>query len=157
MSQKKTLGTVTECIEICDDSVSLLSDVNLSVLNTSPLLIEEKCGEIAKSDEKDKGKWFHAKPSRLNFASLFHGGSHRKYKRFVSVLFLMDYQDSSSSSVVDIASSKGVDEMTQINKDSSLSSANAGSVPQLDSRILQDSCSSSVGGQSQFANNEDEQ
>ncbi|VDM08049.1 unnamed protein product [Wuchereria bancrofti] len=143
MSQKKTLGTVTECIEICDDSVSLLSDANLSVLNSSPLFIEEKCGKVTKNDEKDKGKWIYSKPSRLNFASLFHGGSHRKYKR--------------SSSVVDIASSKGADEMIQINKDCTLSSANAGSVPQLDSRILEDSSSSSVGRQSQFANNEDEQ
>lgn len=39
MSQKKTLGTVTECTEICDDSVSLLGDTNLSVLNSARLLI----------------------------------------------------------------------------------------------------------------------
>lgn len=47
--------------------------------------------------------------------------------------------------------------MIRINNDRTLSNANAGSVPQLDSRILQDSCSSSVGDQSQFANSEDEQ
>ncbi|CAG9534307.1 unnamed protein product [Cercopithifilaria johnstoni] len=163
MSQKKTLGTVTECTEICDDSISLLGDANLSVLNSSGLLtdvslflmkdqtlklytvllVEKECGEVTKNDEKEKGKWINAKPSILNFASLFHARSHRKYKR--------------SSSVIDIASSKGVDEMIQINNDRTLSNANAGSVPQLDSRILQDSCSSSVGEQSQFTNSEDKQ
>ncbi|KAL3990973.1 IBR domain family protein [Acanthocheilonema viteae] len=142
MSQKKILGTVTECTEICDDSVSLLGDTNLSVLNISGLSTEKECSEVTKNDEKDKGRWIYARPSRLNFASLFHVGSNRKYKR--------------SSSVVDIASSKCVDEMIQINNDRTLSNANAGSVPQLDSRILQDSCSSSVGEQSQFANSEDE-
>uniref|UniRef100_A0A915PEF7 Uncharacterized protein n=1 Tax=Setaria digitata TaxID=48799 RepID=A0A915PEF7_9BILA len=81
MSQKrKTLGTVTECTEICDDSVSLLDDASFLALNTPGFLIAEECGEMAESDERDKGRWIHAKPSRLNFASLFHTGSHRKYK-----------------------------------------------------------------------------
>uniref|UniRef100_A0A0R3S0B5 RBR-type E3 ubiquitin transferase n=1 Tax=Elaeophora elaphi TaxID=1147741 RepID=A0A0R3S0B5_9BILA len=142
MSQKKTLGTVTECIEICDDSVSLLGNANLSVLNSSRFLLEEDSGAVTKNDEKDKGKWIHTKPSRLSFASLFHSGSHRKYKR--------------SSSVVDITLSKGMDEMIQMNNDQTLSNANAGSVPQLDSQILQDSCSSSADEQSQFPNSEDE-
>lgn len=62
-----------------------------------------------------------------------------------------------SCSVVDIPASKGVNEMTQIdNNDGILSNANAGSVPQLDSQILQNSFSSSVGEQSQFGNSEDE-
>lgn len=38
MSQKKALGTVTECTEICDDSVSLLGDDKVPVLNSSGLL-----------------------------------------------------------------------------------------------------------------------
>ncbi|VDK89463.1 unnamed protein product [Litomosoides sigmodontis] len=41
MSQKKALGTVSECTEICDDSVSLLDDAKLEVqtgsLNSSGL------------------------------------------------------------------------------------------------------------------------
>lgn len=38
MNQKKTLGTVTECTEICDDSVSLLGIADLSISNSSGLL-----------------------------------------------------------------------------------------------------------------------
>lgn len=47
--------------------------------------------------------------------------------------------------------------MIRIHNDCKLFNANAGSVPQLDSRIVQDSCSSSIGGQSQLASSEDEQ
>uniref|UniRef100_A0A8R1TPQ8 RBR-type E3 ubiquitin transferase n=1 Tax=Onchocerca volvulus TaxID=6282 RepID=A0A8R1TPQ8_ONCVO len=141
MSQKKTLGTVTECTEICDESVSLLDDANRAVLNNSEFSIEE-CEKLTKSDEKDRGKWIHTKPSRFNFASLFRTRSHRKYKR--------------SSSVIDVTSTKGIDEMVGINNDHKLSNANVSSVSQLDSRILQDSCSSSVDEKSQFVNSEDE-
>lgn len=59
-----------------------------------------------------------------------------------------------STSVVDIASSKDAEEMLQINDGRTLSSANAGSVPQLDSRILQESCSSNVAEQLRFTNSE---
>ncbi|VDO40112.1 unnamed protein product [Onchocerca flexuosa] len=46
--------------------------------------------------------------------------------------------------------------MVRINNDHTLSNANASSVSLLDSRILQDSCSSSVDEKSQFVNSEDE-
>ncbi|OZC09294.1 hypothetical protein X798_03634 [Onchocerca flexuosa] len=84
MSQKKTLGTVAECTEICDESISLLEDANRVVLSNTEFSIEE-CGKITKSDEKDRGKWIHMKPSRLNFASLFRARSHRKYKRYIEM------------------------------------------------------------------------
>uniref|UniRef100_A0A915PI64 Eukaryotic translation initiation factor 2 subunit 2 n=1 Tax=Setaria digitata TaxID=48799 RepID=A0A915PI64_9BILA len=56
---------------------------------------------------------------------------------------------------MDIATTKSIDEMNETNHP--LSNANAGSVPHLDSRILQGSCLSSVGEQSQCVHSEDEQ